>query len=548
MGVVIGAYRTVEQLESSSRPGTGDCWLGRDDRSGLAVAMTVLSVDHLDAVEAALGSLPDVLDPHLLQVDDIVHDETSLALISRWPPGGTLTGLLMRRQRLTAAETLTVLIPIAAALAQVHEAGTRHGDVAPSTVWFDTAGRPLLGAVGVAHAHAVAAGGLPVGIGDVAPEVVRGERRPGGSVTTAADVFSLGSVALRCLAGRPAWPADDPADVLVQAAAGLWPDLPDDTGPPALLALVRAMLRADPTQRPTAREVVDRLAAVGQPEPVGFGPLPATESPSRWNGWGAADPPEKVDTGPSSGEGALDRRTSAKAAELPADPLPRRRRNSPSTVRGWRSARTRRAEGRQAGARVGGAMAGTDAAAPSRVARAGIAVLVGLLVAVVAVQIGLWWTGRDQPVQALATAPVGEEPAEGWLQVVADLDAARARALATADAALLGEVYLPQSAPALADVGTIEQLAARRWTIRDAVHEISSVTVAAAPEPSLPDSAAGSTSTAVRLLVRDSLPAKKILDGAGQQVGQTAARGEQGRIMTLTLTSDGYRISAVELA
>ena len=222
-----------------------------------------------------------------------MQDGTLLALISRWPPGGRLAELLARRHRLTAPETLTVLIPVASALAAAHAAGIRHGDVSPSAIWFDGAGRPLLGAVGVAHALAAVGGGLPAGVGDVAPEVVRGERRPGGSVTTAADVFSLGSVALRCLAGRPAWPADDAADVLVQAAAGLWPDPPDDTGPPPLLALVRAMLRADPTQRPTAGEVVDRLAAVGSPEPVRFGPLPATESPSRWNGWGATDPPRE---------------------------------------------------------------------------------------------------------------------------------------------------------------------------------------------------------------------------------------------------------------
>ena len=272
---------------------------------------------------------------------------------------------------------------------------------------------------------------------------------------------------------------------------------------------------------------------------------------------------EKAVTGLSSGEGAPDRPASVEPAEPTADPQPRgagihRAPSGGGALRGPGGSTAGRPE--PAWRRDGR----DGRRAPSRLARAGIAVLVGLLVAVVAVQIGLWWTGRDQPVQTLATAPVGEEPAEGWLQVVADLDAARARALATADTALLGEVYLPQSAPALADVGTIEQLAARRWTIPDAVHEISSVTVAAAPES---EPAAGTaavepgqgraddgfgsrinTSAAVRLLVRDSLPAKDILDGAGQQVGQTAARGEQGRIITLTLTSDGYRISAVERA
>jgi hypothetical protein len=526
MGFVIGEYRAVEVLEPAA-PAVGvQSYRGEDSRSGDAVVLTVLGDDHLDAVQSALRALPDVQHPHLLQVREMVQDEARCAVICRWPAGGRLAELLARRHRLTVPETLTVLIPLAAALAALHAAQVRHGDVGPSTIWFDAAGRPLLGAVGVAHVAATVGGGLPGGISDVAPEVVRGERRTGGAVTPAADVFSLGSVALRCLAGRPAWPADDPADVLVQSAAGLWPDLPDDAGPPRLVAVVREMLRAEPARRPTAMEVVSVLEGVGIPEPVAFGPVPATAATSRWSGWGAS---QLHAGGPVGRERSAVGGAKGGAVDPPAAGTPRTpRRDSPGTT---------------------GPL--PAAAGPSRLARAGIAVLVGLLAVVIAVQIGLWWTGRDQPGaapgQAVASNPAGEETDDEWLQVVTALDAARGRALETVDAAVLAQVYLPQSAPALADTRTIEDLAERGWAIRDGVHRITSVTLA--PAGSAPaDAAAGSLATdqPVRLLVVGSLPARPIVDGAGNEVGQTAARGEQRRILSLVPTLQGYRISAVE--
>ena len=75
--------------------------------------------------------------PHLLPVIDVSQDDDRVALVCPWPSGGRLAELVIRRGRLTAGETLTVLIPLAAALAVVHAAGIRHGEVCPETVWFD---------------------------------------------------------------------------------------------------------------------------------------------------------------------------------------------------------------------------------------------------------------------------------------------------------------------------------------------------------------------------------------------------------------------------
>jgi prepilin signal peptidase PulO-like enzyme (type II secretory pathway) len=59
---------------------------------------------------------------------------------------------------LSAGETVTLLLPAAAALADLHREQVRHGWVCPEAIWFDARGRPLLGATAVGLAVADVAG------------------------------------------------------------------------------------------------------------------------------------------------------------------------------------------------------------------------------------------------------------------------------------------------------------------------------------------------------------------------------------------------------
>jgi serine/threonine protein kinase len=272
MEVVIGPYRAVRhQRDEQSAPVTG-LWHGEDLRTGDEVSLTMLPPGMLELAREEIALADPVGHPHLLTVIDVVHEDEveQAALVAPWPAGGLLADLLARRGPLTAAEALTVLIPLADALCEAHRADIRHGGICPEVIWFDGFGRPLLGPLAVSRVASAQNRGFPVGIRDVAPELVRGETVRHGPISLAADVFSLGSVALACLTGRSAWPADDPADVLVQSAAGLWPDPPDDAAPPDFIGLIRDMLASSPDRRPGAADVAARLARVGVPQPVRF--------------------------------------------------------------------------------------------------------------------------------------------------------------------------------------------------------------------------------------------------------------------------------------
>src|SRR6478609_8919200 len=248
MGFAIGAYRAVEHLGASGHR-VSPFWRAEDTRTLEDVALAVLPAESAEPVRDVVEAAGEIRHPHLLPVSDVVEDQTRLALVSPWPRGGRLTELVRRRGPLSVGETVTVLLPVAAALADLHREQVRHGWVCPEAIWFDARGRPLLGPTAVSLAVADVAGLAALGCADVAPEVFRQARS--GPPGTSADVFSLGSVALFAMTGRSAWPADEPADVLVQSAAGQWPDPADDAGSAELVSLVRSMLRTDPAARPT---------------------------------------------------------------------------------------------------------------------------------------------------------------------------------------------------------------------------------------------------------------------------------------------------------
>ena len=239
-------------------------WHAQDGRSGHDVALSVIENVPADVTHRMVELSATVRHPHLNPVLDVIVDGSRVAVISSWPSAGRLSDLLDRRGSLSVGETLTVLRPVAAALAAIHRHGLVHGNLGAAVVGFDDAGRPLLGglAAGLIAAHAQTDGPAQ-DAADLAPEVARGA-----APSVAADVFSLGSVALRCLAGRSAWPADDPADVLVQSVGGVWPDVPDTLAPPRFVALVRRMLDSDPGQRPDAPGVLANLQRSGVALPV----------------------------------------------------------------------------------------------------------------------------------------------------------------------------------------------------------------------------------------------------------------------------------------
>ncbi|MDI3213306.1 serine/threonine-protein kinase [Arthrobacter sp. AL12] len=232
------------------RGGGAAVWLVTEQASGRDYALKCFFASDGEGEETIRHEVRilSVLDhEHLVKAYDVVRLDGpragSLGLIMDYAAGGSLGQLVAGRGSLGPGETVTVLTPIAQALAYLHGHGFTHGDVAPGNVLFTAHGKPLLADLGVARmvadASAVPDAGTE-GFRDPAPvDAVRAGLQP------ERDVYSLAALGWYCLTGRAPEPGAQrpPLPLLVPGV------------PPGLAAALESGLQEDRRLRPTAAEL-----------------------------------------------------------------------------------------------------------------------------------------------------------------------------------------------------------------------------------------------------------------------------------------------------
>jgi hypothetical protein len=476
--------------------GTGEVWRARDITSNQTVALKRLrtrgdtSTERLRR-EAAL--LAAVAGPHVIGVRGLVVEADEAVLVMDYAAGGSLAGVIGVRGRLPAAEVVTVLAPVAAALAAAHSRDLVHGDLTPANILFTADGRPLLADFGLAQALGVTPQ-LVEGTADyVDPAVVAG-----GPLVAASDIFALGVVGFTALAGRSPWGSGPAEEVLARAAAGDRPSLAElaPGAPPGLVTVVEAMLDIEPEDRPDARSVAAAVLRSGAAAPVGLVSTPAP-----------VPPPHTEQVVPSYVLGEIDDDD---------DEIEGARRD--------RSARLRR----------------------------GLLIAAAAVVAVViaaAVGVGSTRFGRGSahaspvtrptPVPSPTTratrsaaAAAAPTPAS-WTSVVAALDRERARAFATGQVSPLALVYVPGCAAYASDVTTVTSLASRGLRARGFGSTVQRVT---------PMSGTPGTE---RLRVVDQLSGYALVTASGAVEGSGAPRPPRAFTMTLASVGGQWRIAGI---
>ncbi|MFB9907085.1 serine/threonine-protein kinase [Allokutzneria oryzae] len=247
----IGRYRVSGLL------GTGafaSVLRGHDDVLDAPVAIKVLADNwarHLDVSERFLAEarlLRQADSDRVLRVLDIGElPDGRPYFVTVLADRGSLADRLDRGE-LPTEEALAILVEVAEAVCVLHAMGVVHRDLKPPNVLIQSAGdgeRVVLADLGLAKALAQGSGltqvaGSP---GYMAPE----QARPGAIVDERTDVYGLGALAHRLLAGAT------PGERVVAPLPG------------RLGRAVRRALHTDPDRRwPTARAFADELRALSE--------------------------------------------------------------------------------------------------------------------------------------------------------------------------------------------------------------------------------------------------------------------------------------------
>ena len=307
--VQAGRYRLIARLGSG---GMGVVYLGVDPAvpDGGPVAVKVLRPELADDLDfrrrfrhevSALMRVKGVCTVRVIEADT---EAERPFMVTEYAEGPSLSEYINSYGALGSGMLYGLATGLAEALTVIHAAGIVHRDLKPSNVILTDAGPKVIdfGIARALDATSVTRTGMMVGsAGFMAPEQISGH--PG----LAADIFVWGVTVAYAATGRPPFGAGATDAVLYRV---MYAD-PDITGTPGpLRPLVEAALAKDPQARPTARELLDRLASAS-PRSYGVADAPTEAVLART--W--------PQTGPHSGRPGL-ARENGKHASVLLGPVP----------------------------------------------------------------------------------------------------------------------------------------------------------------------------------------------------------------------------------
>jgi serine/threonine-protein kinase len=164
---------------------------------------------------------------------------------------------------LPLAKVLRICAQIAGGLAAAHEEGIVHRDVKPANVMVTANGTAKVVDFGVSAVvgDLTEQGGVLFGT----PAYVAPERLSGGAVVAGTDVYGLGVLLYRMLAGYMPWSAESTTQMLVAHMYHEPEPLPPLIGlPPDVIAICESCLHKNPGERPAAADVAEILSAAGR--------------------------------------------------------------------------------------------------------------------------------------------------------------------------------------------------------------------------------------------------------------------------------------------
>ncbi|MEW2214941.1 MULTISPECIES: serine/threonine-protein kinase [Streptomyces albovinaceus subgroup] len=260
--VLAGRYRLGDVL---GRGGMGKVWRAHDEvlhrtvavkelTAGLYVAEADRLVLHARTQKEARAAAR-ITHPGVVTVHDVIEYDNRPWIVMQYVDGPSLADAAKESGEVAPREAARIGLHVLSALRAAHGAGVLHRDVKPGNVLLARDGQVLLTDFGIAAIEGdstiTRTGELVGSIDYLAPERVRG-----GDPGPASDLWSLGATLYTAVEGTSPFRRTSPISTM-QAVVTEEPPAPVNAGP--LGAVITALLRKDPAERPTAAQTEQML-------------------------------------------------------------------------------------------------------------------------------------------------------------------------------------------------------------------------------------------------------------------------------------------------
>lgn len=301
--VLIGG--DYELLGEIARGGMGVIYRARQTTLNRVVALKMVLTARLPGEEemrrfrAEAEAVASLEHPNIIPIHEVGEAEGRPYFTMKYVPGGSLADRLAATPVASPdkaapagpggpdlKDAVTLVAKIARAVHHAHQRGILHRDLKPSNILLDDNGEPLVTDFGLAKdlegdSQLTLSGAVLGTPAYMAPE----QAASGKSLTTAADVYSLGAIFYELLTGRPPFQAGTPLETLRQVTetdprrpGSLNPGLARD-----LETICLKCLQRTPAQRyGSAEALAEDLERWLRHEPINARPVGVGERMLKW--------------------------------------------------------------------------------------------------------------------------------------------------------------------------------------------------------------------------------------------------------------------------
>ncbi len=221
----LGKFGDYELLEEIAAGGMGIVYRARQASLNRTVALKMIlggqfaREGEIKRFRAEAEAAAQLDHPNIVPIYEVGEQGGHHFFSMRFMEGGTLTARISRPEsRLPNDAAVRLLVKVCRAVHYAHQRGILHRDLKPGNILLDTAGEPYVSDFGLAKflegaSQRTASGSVLGSPSYMAPEQAASKPQ---QVSTAADVYSLGTILYELLTGHPPFRADTPLATLRQ--------------------------------------------------------------------------------------------------------------------------------------------------------------------------------------------------------------------------------------------------------------------------------------------------------------------------------------------